>query len=272
VLSKVHVVNASINLPAAVAGLRLHELGAKVTKVEPPLGDPTRAASPELYDELITGQEVVALDLRKAEGRDALDGLLGEADVLLTSSRPSALASFGLVWPDLGRRHPRLVHVAIVGHPDPDQELAGHDLTYVARQGLLEPPSMPRALIADLAGAERAVSTALALLFDRTEDAVRYAEVSLEEAAAVLAIPWRYGITTGDGLLGGASPFYRLYEASDGFVALAALEPRFRERVTSALGVEELSVDAFAAAFRTRGAAEWERWAVELDIPLAAVR
>jgi crotonobetainyl-CoA:carnitine CoA-transferase CaiB-like acyl-CoA transferase len=272
VLSKVHVVNASINLPALVAGRRLHELGATVTKVEPPQGDPTRTASQALYDDLIAGQEVVTLDLRLEEGRSALDGLLKQADLLFTSSRPSALASFGLGWPDLGRRHPRLVHVAIVGHPEPDQELAGHDLTYVARQGLLQPPSLPRTLIADFAGAERAVSTALALLIDRTEGAVRYAEVSLEEAAAVLAIPWRFGLTTEDGPLGGASPFYRLYEASDGFVALAAPQPGFRERVTSGLGVEELSVDAFAAAFRTRGAAEWERWAAELDIPLAAVR
>jgi alpha-methylacyl-CoA racemase len=164
------------------------------------------------------------------------------------------------------------VHVAIVGHPAPDQEQAGHDLTYVARQGLLAPPSMPRALMADLAGAERAVSTALALLLGRTQGSERYAEVALEDGAAALALPWRHRLTTDDGPLGGASPFYRLYETSQGFVALAALEQRFRERVTSELGVDEVSVEAFARAFRTRPADEWERRAAELDIPLAAVR
>jgi crotonobetainyl-CoA:carnitine CoA-transferase CaiB-like acyl-CoA transferase len=271
-LNGIHVVNASINLPADVAGGRLTELGAAVTKVEPPQGDPLAAASEELYAALTRGQELVVLDLRSDGGRASLAGLLGRADLLLTSSRPSALASFGLAWPELGRRHPRLVHVAIVGHPSPHQELAGHDLTYVARQGLLAPPAMPRTLIADLAGAERAVSAALALLLGRAGGTERYAEVALEDGAAALAIPWRHGITTEDGPLGGSSPFYRLYEARQGFVALAALEQRFRERVTSELGVDEVSVEAFARAFRTRPAEEWERWAAELDIPLAAVR
>jgi crotonobetainyl-CoA:carnitine CoA-transferase CaiB-like acyl-CoA transferase len=164
------------------------------------------------------------------------------------------------------------VHVAIVGHPAPHQDLAGHDLTYVARQGLLSPPAMPRTLTADLSGAERVVSTALALLLGRAQGAARFAEVALEDGAAAMAIPWHYGLTTEDGPLGGASPFYRLYEAGDGYVALAALEPRFRERVTSGLGVGEATVEAFAGAFRQRSADEWERWADKLDIPLAAVR
>jgi crotonobetainyl-CoA:carnitine CoA-transferase CaiB-like acyl-CoA transferase len=88
----------------------------------------------------------------------------------------------------------------------------------------------------------------------------------------VLALPWRHRITTEDGPLGGANPFYRLYEAERGWIALAALEQRFRERVTSALDIDEVSVEAFARVFRTRPADEWEQWAAELDIPLAAVR
>src|SRR5262249_36279990 len=160
----------------------------------------------------------------------------------------------------------------IVGHPSPHQDQSGHDLTYVARQGLVSPPTMPRTLAADLAGAERVVSTALALLVGRAEGAARFAEVALEDGAAAMAIPWRYELTTATGPLGGASPCYRLYEAGEGYVALAALEPRFRERVTSALGVGEASVEAFAGAFKLRSADEWERWADELDIPLAAVR
>jgi alpha-methylacyl-CoA racemase len=271
-LASVRVVSASINLPADVAGRRLAELGASVIKVEPPSGNPTRAASEELWAELTRGQEVVVLDLRSDDGRASLESLLAEADLLLTSSRPSALASFGLSWPGLGERHRRLVHVAIVGHPPPHQDLSGHDLTYVARQGLIAPPAMPRTLMADLAGSERVVSTALALLLGRENGAERFAEVALEDGAEAMAVPWRYGLTATDGPLGGSNPFYRLYEASDGFVALAALEGRFRERVTSELGVGEPSVEALARAFRTRPAAEWERWAEELDIPLAAVR
>jgi crotonobetainyl-CoA:carnitine CoA-transferase CaiB-like acyl-CoA transferase len=48
-----------------------------------------------------------------------------------------------------------------------DDELAGHDLTYLAEHGLVSPPEMPPTLFADMAGAERAVSTALALVIAR---------------------------------------------------------------------------------------------------------
>jgi alpha-methylacyl-CoA racemase len=267
------LVNASVNVPADVAAHRLAELGAEVTKIEPPEGDPLAAASPELYAHLTRDHRVLHVDLKRTAGAAALAELLAHADVLLTSSRPAALARLGLAWPELADRYPRLVHVAIVGHPAPDQELAGHDLTYLAREGLVAPPALPRTLAADLAGAERAVSAALALLLARERGvAARYAEVPLAAAAEVLALPWKHGLTTPDGPLGGANPFYRLYETTDGWIALAALERRFQERVVAGLGLDEVSDESFAAAFRTRPADEWERWGVEQDIPLAAVR
>jgi alpha-methylacyl-CoA racemase len=273
VVGKLTVINASINLPAAVAGWRLAELGATVIKVEPPGGDPVEHATPALYAELTQGQRRLELDLKDDGARGELSALLTDADVLLTSSRPSALQRLGLGWPELAALHPRLLQVAIVGHRAPHQELAGHDLTYVARQGLLAPPGLPRTLVADLAGAERAVSTALALVAGRNhEGGERYAEVALEDAAAVMALPYRHGLTTDGGPLGGGLPFYNLYETAAGWVAVAALEPRFQQRLLAGLGLEEASVEAFATAFRGRSATDWEQWATERDIPVAAVR
>src|SRR5262245_65251204 len=130
-LRHVRAVNLGTNLPGPVAAARLVELGATVTKVEPPDGDPVELVAPALYAELARGQDVVRLDLKTPDGRSELDRLLAGADVLLTSSRPSALARLGLGRDELAQRHPHLVHVAIVGRPEPEQELAGHDLTYV---------------------------------------------------------------------------------------------------------------------------------------------
>jgi alpha-methylacyl-CoA racemase len=271
-LDGIRVVNVGVNLPAPAAGARLAELGASVTKVEPPEGDPVGAASPALYERLTAGQAIVWLDLKVQAGRNRLGELLGDADVLLTSSRPSALARMGLAWTELERRFPRLVQVAIVGHAAPEQERPGHDLTYVGRFGLLSPPGLPRTLVADLGGAERAVTAVAALLLTReSKGAERYAEVALADSAAFFALPWTYGLTRSDGPLGGGSPFYRLYEARGGWIGVAALEPRFRERLVSDLGVEEQTADAFAAAFRARSPAEWERWAGDRDLPIAAV-
>jgi alpha-methylacyl-CoA racemase len=272
-LTGIAVVNAGVNLPAMAAAARLVELGAAVTRVEPPAGDPSEAAAPSLYATLTGGQEIVRLDLKDVDGRAELALRLSSADVLLTSSRPSALARIGLDHAFLAVQHPRLVQVAIIGHAAPRQELAGHDLTYVARHGLLSPPALPRTLLADLGGGERAASAAIALLLGRERGVDgRYAEVALEDAAAAFAIVHEHGVTSAGGLLGGGDPFYGVYDAAEGFVALAALEPHFRRRVLGELGIPEGTADALAAAFRQRSAREWERWADERDIPLAAVR
>jgi alpha-methylacyl-CoA racemase len=264
--------NLGVNLPAPLAAARLHAFGAAVVKIEPPGGDPLEENAPGWYRLLAAGQTVTRLDLKVAAGRSHLDAQLARCDVLVTSSRPSALERLGLGWPALRERFPRLVQVAIVGHPHPDQDVPGHDLTYVARLGLLSPPAMPRSLVADIGGAERAVSAALGLLLDRERGgAARYAEVALSDAAAAFAGPWEHGLTTGDGLVGGGLPAYGLYEARGGWVALAALEPHFQERLRDELGLPRLGRDELAQALRARTPAEWEAWAAERDIPLAAV-
>jgi crotonobetainyl-CoA:carnitine CoA-transferase CaiB-like acyl-CoA transferase len=263
----VRIVSVAVNLPGPAAAARLVELGASVTKVEPPGGDPLELASPELYARLATGQDVLSLDLKDDGDRVRLDELLAGSDALLTSSRPSALARLGLGREELEGRHPQLVHVAIVGHPAPGQERPGHDLTYVAEHGLVSPPELPQTLVADLGGAERAATVVVALLLaSERGGAERYAEVALADVAAFFALPHEHGLTTPGGPLGGGSPFYGAYAADGGWIALAALELRFRERLEAELGGVP-APDSFAS----RTPAEWESWAAERDLPIAAV-
>jgi len=272
-LRGVRVVTLAVNVPGPVAAVRLRELGASVTKVEPPDGDPLEAVSPAWYHELRAGQEAARLDLKRPEDRAALDDLLGRADLLLTARRPAALERLGLTWPRLRERFPRLAWVAIVGHAAPHADAPGHDLTYVASLGLLDPPGLPRTLLADLSGAERAVSAALALLYARERGGdAGYAEVSLAEAARSFAQPLRHGLTRPGGPLNGGLPAYNVYRASEGWIAVAALESHFRERLQRALGLERLDADALRHAFRQHNAAYWETWGLERDLPVAALR
>ena len=247
-------------------------MGASVVKVEPPGGDPLARMCPDYYEELSAGQDVVRLDLKDRQDLASLEDRLRVTDLLLTASRPAALGRLGLSWPELHARFPRLCQVAIVGHPPPDEDMPGHDLTYQARFGTLSPPAMPPVLVADLAGAERAVSVALSLLFarERGQDA-GYEQVALSEAAHTFAEPLHWGLTAPGGVLGGGYPGYGLYRAREGHVALAALEPHFWERLLKELGVDGDSQD-LRRIFRTKTAEQWERWAVERDLPLAAVR
>ena len=274
-LQGMQVVSLAVNVPGPVAAAQMRNLGADVTKVEPQTGDPLSKAAPRWYGDLALGQTIVALDLKNPEERTRLDELLETADLLLTSSRSASLERLGLGWKKLEAQYPNLSQVAIVGDPAPRDNVPGHDLTYQAGLGLLTPPDLPRTLLADLAGAERAVNAALALLLVRersTGGAGGYAEVSLAESAAAFAEPLRHGLTAPSGSLGGGLPEYNLYQASDGWISVAALEPHFRRRLFGELGLTTTEHGDLARVFATRSARDWEAWAVERDLPLAALR
>ena len=271
-LAGIEVVTLAPNVPGPVAASRLRDLGAHVTKIEPPAGDPLSRGAPRWYAELHRDCSVEQIDLKSAEGRDAFNGRLSRADVLLTSSRLSALERLGLGWDATHARYPELVHVAIVGYPPPDDERSGHDLNYVSELGLVDPPAMPRTLIADLAGAERAVSATLGLLLRRARGGGAAQEfVSLRDAAVVFAEPLVHGMTTDDGFLGGSTGIYRLYQAQDGWISVGALEPHFAARLGQLLGSPACLPEELAPVFTRRSVAEWVEWGDQNDLPVSAV-
>lgn len=273
-LEGVRVLSIAINLPGPVAVARLASQGATVTTVLPPSGDPLEHYAQAYFDELHMGQTIERLDLKSDEGRARVEELLAESDILLTSSRPSALARLGLDHASVSGRHTHVCQIDIVGHPGDEAETAGHDLTYQAGAGLIRDGRMPATTVVDLAGAERAAGEAAAALVARarTGRGTRR-EVALSDLAHAMARPVVHGMTVPGGLLGGGLPVYGVYAASEGHVALAALEPHFAARLVTALeiGPDDLSHARLAEVFATRPAAEWQAWADERDIPLAAV-
>ena len=271
-LSGLQIVSLAVNLPGPVTAARLRDLGAVVVKIEPPDGDPLARGCAAWYQSLHENVSTIQLDLKEAADRARLDEFLGQSDLLLTSSRPAALDRLGLSWEPLHAQFPRLCHVAIVGHGHPDENKPGHDLTYQASLGLVDPPNLPRALLADLGGAEEAVTSAISLLLARERGyGAQTAQVSLAEAAARHALPLQYGLTSNAGLLGGGWPGYNLYQAAQGWVAVAALEPHFAERLIRELGIASLSSEQLSLAFRKAPADEWETWAKTRDLPVQAV-
>jgi len=270
-LDGLRVVTIALNLPGPAACARLRDLGASVAKVEPPTGDPFEQFCPSWYKRLHEGMEVGRLDLKSEIGRNAMARRLENADLLVTAQRPAALERLGLAPASL-ERFPRLCHVAITGHAPPHEAVAGHDLTYMAEAGLVTPPSLPPTLFADMAGAERAVTTALALLLGRERGGNQRRAVSaLAEAAEALGAPRREGLTAPGALLGGGFAGYNLYRAKRGWVALAALEPHFAERLRRHFGLAALDAASLGELFAAHDAAYWHAWGREHDMPLAAI-
>jgi alpha-methylacyl-CoA racemase len=258
----------ALNAPGPVCAAKLRDAGARVTKIEPPTGDPLAQYCEGWYRELHDGIAVERVDLKSVDGGQRMRALLADADLFLSSQRPSALARLGLDHDTLLNDYSRLNHLRclnIVGeeaHP----EVPGHDLTYLAQAGLLG-RELPRTLFADLLTGERAFATALMLL--HTAAGAR-AQIGLYDSLAPLVAPLRHGLTGPGTLLGGALPAYAIYDTAEGRVAIAALEPHFRQRLYAALA---LPMDApLDEVFRTRSAVEWEAWAAALDVPMARIR
>lgn len=269
-LTGVNVVSLAINLPGPAACARLSEFGAAVTKVEPPGGDPLARAASGWYAELAGRQTVLTLDLKAAADRATLDELLTGADLLITSMRPTALQRLGLAAPH--ERFPRLSLIEIVGHDGDLADEPGHDLNYQAAQGTLTPPHMPRVPLADLLGAERAVSTALAALQarDRSGGGAVF-RVALADAAAWAGGAVRHGLMGDNAILGGAFPGYGIYECADGHVALGALESHFFVRTLEIFGADGTH-ESLRTAFSGKTIAQLEAIAAEADIPLNGVK
>ena len=264
-LDGVQVVTVAQNVPGPLAAARLKQAGARVTKIEPPAGDPFLALSPAWHAEMHAGIPVERLDLKAEHGQARITELLRDADLLITSQRPSALARLGLGPDTLRSRFSRLRMLRIVGSVR-EPEHPGHDLTYQALSGLLD-DAMPRTLAADVMASERAFAGALALLRQPPGATM---DVGLVESLDPLLASLRHGLTSPRGGLGGGAPRYRIYPAKTGRVAVAALESHFESRLYEQLELPSGSDPS--SRFVEQTAVEWEAWARDRDLPIVAVR
>ena len=296
-LKGVRILSLALNLPGPAALMRCHAMGATCAKLEPPApkdmppgtpGDPMGYYNKTTYAELHEGVRVLSADLKTEAGQKALHRELAKTDVLLTSFRPSALVKLGLEWKALHTRYPALSQVAIVGAPGARAEEPGHDLTYLADNGLVDGLALPPTLYADMGGSVMASEAVLkaTLMQKRGSGKGVFIEVALADAAAYLALPRTWGLTRPPGAhgandiggsVGGGHAGYRVYPCKDGRVAVAALEPHFAKALCLAAGVDHtnmLSMFApvthagIAAYFTKQTRQQLDLLSVDKDIPL----
>ena len=286
VLKGIRILSLALNLPGPAALMRCRHMGATCVKLEPPSGDPMNLYAKPAYAQLHEGVKVLAADLKTPAGQKLLHRELAKADVLLTSFRPSALEKLGIGWKKLHRLHPALSHVAIVGAPGARAEEPGHDLTYLADNGLVPGLELPATLYADMSGSLMASEAVLQVVRPANEHYAgtgetnargRFIEVALSDAAAYLGLPRRWGLSQPTGPVGGAHAGYRVYPCRDGRVAVAALEPHFAAALCAAAGAPAGDMramfapathQAIAAFLLTQTRRQLDRLATQQDIPL----
>src|SRR5919106_4725251 len=127
------------------AGQVLADGGARVIKIEPPEGEPSRHIAPLAPGESRhfvirnRGKHALPLDLKHPDAAEILTALLARADVVLINMRPGLAAELGVEYEQLAPRYPRLIvgTVTAFGPRGPDAALAGMDMVVQARSGLM---------------------------------------------------------------------------------------------------------------------------------------
>jgi crotonobetainyl-CoA:carnitine CoA-transferase CaiB-like acyl-CoA transferase len=100
----------------------LRDLGADVTKIEPPAGDLGRVGLPYVngiglyYVQQNAGKRSLSLDLNYVEAREIVAKLCRTADVIVENFRPGTLARFGFGYQDVKAFNPGVIYVSLSGY------------------------------------------------------------------------------------------------------------------------------------------------------------
>src|SRR5436305_9550718 len=91
-------------LAGPYATMLLADLGAEVTKLEPPGGDISRQVGDTYFASLNRGKRSICLDLGSPAGQQRLGELAARAHALLVNLKPSAIQRLGLTYDALSRQ------------------------------------------------------------------------------------------------------------------------------------------------------------------------
>jgi alpha-methylacyl-CoA racemase len=287
-LRGVRVLDLTRLVPGPICTRHLADLGADVIKIEDTgAGD---AVPPALRALANRNKRGIRIDLKQAEGVQALLELARTADVLVEGFRPGVMDRLGLGYATLAALNPRVVYCSLTGYGQtgPDRDRPGHDINYCADAGVAEQcgnasgPALSNLPVADLmGGALTAAMGILAALVDaRRSGRGRHVDIAMADGALAhavmpLATLARHGRTrpAGEDTLTGALACYATYRTRDGrWLAVGALERKFWDALCDALErpawkalhrsgdreVERQLGDDLATLFATRDLADWD--------------
>ena len=266
-LADLKVVDASQILAGPYCTMLLADMGADVVKIEKPNGgDDTRRMGPPFIEgesaaflAMNRNKRSVVLNLKSAEGLEAMKRLLSNADVFIENYRAGAMDRAGLGYDTLSELNPALIYCSIsgFGRTGPYSQRAGFDLVAQGMSGLMSitgfpgsPPVKVGVPMADMNAGLYSTYGILTAYINRLKTGEgQYLEVSILEAAMAYTV-WEssYYFATGDvpGPLGSAhrlSAPYQAFRTSDGYINLAAPNQSNWERMCVATGRDDLLND-----------------------------
>ena len=288
------------------------DMGGDVIKVEPPGGDNTRfisqgpsAGMSGVFINVNRGKRSIVLDLRSAEGKEALMKLIEGADVFIHSMRAKAIAGLGFDYAAVKAINAHIVYTNCYGfgRRGPDRDRTAYDDTIQAECGLpavqqmlTGEPSYVGTIIADkVAGLTTLYATMMALFHRERTGEGQEVEVGMFETMASFMLVEHANGAMFTPPLGPArypravAPNRKPYKTRDGHIAVLiyndkqwkafvegakpgwASDPRFATLESRAKHIDTIYA-RLAETLAERTTAEWIKLFRALEIPSAPLR
>ncbi len=291
-LTGVKVIDLSRLLPGPYCSMVLADHGADVIAVE----DKRFMADNFFLSTVNRNKRHMCLNLKTEKGKEIFRKLIADADILIEGFRPGVVDKLGVDYEAVCNINPRIIYCSISGYGQsgPGRNLAGHDVNYLARSGVLDligskdtPPVIPGVQIADIAGGSmNAVAGILMALYARERtDKGQYVDISMTDGAmSLLFLPLFMKQTSGqlpdrgNWMLSHRYACYNTYQTRDGrYIALGAVENRFWKNLCEHLGKPEFAalqydeenkamlIDFMKNTFLEKTLSQWEEDLQQVD-------
>jgi CoA:oxalate CoA-transferase len=294
-LAGIKILEVGTMLAGPYATMLLADLGAQVTKVEPPGGEISRGVSHSYFASLNRNKGSVCLDLNSRDGQRELGELVAESHALLVNLKPSSIHRLGLTYETLRRWNERIVCVAITGFGLDNGDDPAFDYVIQAATGIAAltgepngPPTLPGYSSADNS---TGLAAALGLLAQIISGRGGQIDVSLRDVM-LSQLNYHASAYLNDGtepqrrpfgahsyyvpaqIFPTASGYLALFITHDGFWKSFAAEAKVNgfETMAERVSRRDEVLAVVTAVLATDTAAGWEARLRPLGVPAAAVR
>ena len=270
-LSGIKVLDLSAYIAGPYGCTLLADQGASVIKVEPPDGDNLRQYPSTLQAESRAFMGVnrsklgIRLDLKTAEGLNALLRLVGEADVLVHNFRPAVPKRLGIDFDRLSTINPRLIYCAVTGYGEtgPMKDKAGYDQVLHTMTGICAlqgkrcgPPEIVYGSVVDYYAAALLAAGVSSALYERERSGVgQYVGVSLLRSALTMQsarLIWAEGESLDIGRDMRSGGVTGIHPAREGYLYISANTPRFWQALCEKTGLQALAANPRYDSVRKR--------------------
>jgi crotonobetainyl-CoA:carnitine CoA-transferase CaiB-like acyl-CoA transferase len=275
-LAGVRVLDLGTVYAAPITAMLLGDYGADVLKIEHPRGDPARTHGPSkdghgLWWKVIArNKRAATLVLSRPEGREIMEGLVAEADVLIENFRPGVIESWGLGPERLLEINPQLVMLRVTGfgQTGPYAQRRAFGTLAEAMSGLAHqtgqpdgPPTLPPFGLADGVAAISGAYAVMLALYHRDVNGEAGQVIDLSLLQPLLSIlgpgPSAYdqlGVVPGrQGNRSSNNAPRNAYRTRDGrWVAISASATSIAERVMAVVGRPDVAQREWFPSARER--------------------